>query len=1326
MSQNVPAPSSDYSVVLHAFEKFSQPLLIWPKTLINSNWVDRPELTSLLDTIRDTATSASFIVGKPGTGKSALLSRLCESLAEQGIACLGIKADTLPVEIDSLGKLAQLVLGSGGNIADTLRQVGLTRKVVVIFDQLDALASLVDLQSGRLNVLLDLIAGIRGSNGVHIVASVREFDLKYDNRLNSLLAADSESNERFELSGFSREKVLELLSVELNIDAVKWPEEHLKFLETPYNLSQFMEHFSALVGGNQAIPHASFFESIQRAHHCTYDVTVASSKNRKTLDDVIAKVVAKIEETESFWHSDNIFRWNEAQLQAIEELIGLGWLFRQIDERVGFRHQTQYEYLLGRRFVDEPQNFVRYVFDRSDGLFVRPTVWHTLALMRYENQVHYEQAMGQLLARIDQRHLRRLFMEFLAEADEPTDAELSWVESLLESTNQSDRMCWLLRGKRAWFAKLSDSVFEKLMRRPSDRTWTVCRVLEASWKLGSERTKSLLQQHWAYDRDYAEQVWVVLSRAPKIDKEMHSWMMHSIANKSNEEVRYLPDAISSLAKDQPEWAFQVISLILNLRLEKAERDNSADSEVDALGRTLESKGAKRQRNAVEKEFRQNQWYGVEKVAMLSPREFLQTLWPWFVQAMKLSNDGHRSRQLTFKREHSSYQWFREPPWSGAHLILAIEQSLIAFAKDDPTGFLKFLCLHGRIDSLVAQRLFARALIQIANVAPKAVLTFFRDDSRRFLLSDIHGVDETMELFRAVVPFLSRSQLEDLQHLVLCWQGYRDDGEPELMQSYRAARLRCIPVHQRTEEAVQLIGLESQLPHSDSNRMESLKRSALQRISSPLPAATLTEMDNVELIRTVREALINYRQQSEKTNGWAIQDLIREFTSSLEASPSRASEIGWKLDSVDDGLFAGAIVRNLVKSKHDSSELFDLIRHFANVKFIDLEFQDEVGWALSELAIPERGLPDDILLTLIAWMVTYPVEKPQHEFDEDKNGAIEDSENLTSVLWSYRPSLMYPNRWFPIGEAIKLGFCCRKEPDSKTWLDVFLSLTDVRYSAVVWRAWVFELINRSPDARYVGKLLDALILDRPDVMVSDIGIKAVAEFGDVIDVDTRGEFLRSLAESKLVQLQLGAGELATILHVRDKDEVADALIKTELLTGNHDAPTPFRVGMAFAAAHCWPSRDFKEASFAILKSLLPSASEQINHAILSVFDDRQKLTDDKATRDLLELFADHLSFRRVRDLNSVILALKFYVRLNSELTLRVMRKIVDGLQALARESPIYGMGFIEGDFLDIILTIHRKSKTKEMREKSLTLYEDLMDLEIHGAFERLKELDQRPS
>ena len=100
---------------------------------------------------------------------------------------LAIKADQLRRNTATLGDLDEWI-GCSIPVMEALRKLADERRVVVLVDQLDALADLMDQHSERLSVLLRLVDGIRGLPNLHVLLSCREFEFRNDVRLNTMNA----------------------------------------------------------------------------------------------------------------------------------------------------------------------------------------------------------------------------------------------------------------------------------------------------------------------------------------------------------------------------------------------------------------------------------------------------------------------------------------------------------------------------------------------------------------------------------------------------------------------------------------------------------------------------------------------------------------------------------------------------------------------------------------------------------------------------------------------------------------------------------------------------------------------------------------------------------------------------------------------------------------------------------------------------------------------------------------------------------------------------------------------------------------------------------
>lgn len=161
-------------------------LLNWPTTTAGQ-WFTRPELAALIAHVTAEAPTPLIVLGPPGAGKSAVLARLGNDLASRGVALLALKADAIPRHVASAAQLDEF-LGVPEPLDDCLRRLATDQPVVLLIDQLDALADLMDQHGGRLNALLRLVAQVRGCRRLAVVLSCREFEFRHDARLTTLEA----------------------------------------------------------------------------------------------------------------------------------------------------------------------------------------------------------------------------------------------------------------------------------------------------------------------------------------------------------------------------------------------------------------------------------------------------------------------------------------------------------------------------------------------------------------------------------------------------------------------------------------------------------------------------------------------------------------------------------------------------------------------------------------------------------------------------------------------------------------------------------------------------------------------------------------------------------------------------------------------------------------------------------------------------------------------------------------------------------------------------------------------------------------------------------
>jgi hypothetical protein len=115
------------------------------------------------------------------------LAKVGTELARSGLTVLAIKADMFPHD-KSLTEWAKTEIGYDLTFLEVVQAISAHEKLVVLVDQLDALASLVDLTSSRLNELITFIARCNELSNVYVISSCRDFEYAYDARFKRLAA----------------------------------------------------------------------------------------------------------------------------------------------------------------------------------------------------------------------------------------------------------------------------------------------------------------------------------------------------------------------------------------------------------------------------------------------------------------------------------------------------------------------------------------------------------------------------------------------------------------------------------------------------------------------------------------------------------------------------------------------------------------------------------------------------------------------------------------------------------------------------------------------------------------------------------------------------------------------------------------------------------------------------------------------------------------------------------------------------------------------------------------------------------------------------------
>jgi hypothetical protein len=425
----------------------SEDLFSWPATLPGGEQIDRPELDQLLAIPDHNIRSATALIGEPGSGKSALLATLGKRLVEKGYPVLAIKADLLDTGVTNEANLREQ-LDLSDRPSTIITRLAAFQPTFLLIDQLDALAGYLDLRTGRLSTLLNLVRRLGGVDNVHIVLSARKFEYEHDVRLRAISA------ESLVLQLPAWSKVLALLESK-GIAAAGWPNDAQEVLRSPQALSTYLQ----LDEGVRSEPLGSYQAMLDRL----WTERVVKGPNGPRRSELAGSIADTMAEEESLWLARARF---DHVNDDIEALIGAGILTSNISgNSIGFAHQTVFDYALARAFSQERGRLSSYVLGRQASIFVRPKVWAALAYLRSADMISYEQELAVIWGTEGlRRHLRLLLIDFLGLQGAPTDHEALLMEQALKIADERGVAFRAMMGSDGWFGRFVKSYFSDAMR----------------------------------------------------------------------------------------------------------------------------------------------------------------------------------------------------------------------------------------------------------------------------------------------------------------------------------------------------------------------------------------------------------------------------------------------------------------------------------------------------------------------------------------------------------------------------------------------------------------------------------------------------------------------------------------------------------------------------------------------------------------------------------------------------------------------------------------------------------------------------------------------
>lgn len=383
-----------------------------------------------------------LLAGTAGIGKSAILADVIEQLRADGTLHLAFRVDQAG-SVATLDELGAQTVGTADNPVVILEQLAADKRAVLVIDQADAVSEI----SGRIaelrRVVLELVRKATQYPRVQLIFACRSFDLENDHAFREI--AEARGNVRVDVGPFERaeiDPVLARLGILYDADNARL----MALLALPIGLSlaatlatsgisdlRRVEHLSELYGRLLAVRE----QEIQRDFRPGWSVFAPLTALAAAMSER-QELVGPAATLDPFAGALDI-------LQRAGLIVARGL-------RIGFLHESLFDYLHARAFVQERRPLIDFLLGSEQTLFRRTQTRQILAFERELERARYLTDLNTILrdARV-RPHIRETVVRWLATIPDPTVAEWALVAGYAARDGLPVKSGNVIYERRPWF-----------------------------------------------------------------------------------------------------------------------------------------------------------------------------------------------------------------------------------------------------------------------------------------------------------------------------------------------------------------------------------------------------------------------------------------------------------------------------------------------------------------------------------------------------------------------------------------------------------------------------------------------------------------------------------------------------------------------------------------------------------------------------------------------------------------------------------------------------------------------------------------------------------
>ena len=357
------------------FRRLSRGTISSIPNTINEETIVREEhilgITELLET-----KDRLVITGEKGTGKSVVLSQLCQHLIDEEKDVLFIKCDDyLGIEnFDELNK----ILTEEKNIEDVISITNdESNKLIVICDSLDAISR----NEKSMNLFKNFLKLLWGTNLVKTICSVRSYDYEY-----SPTISKTDWGTSYSLGTLTHAQLNETLE---KLGSPTISEELKNILLNPLHLKLL----SLILIRS---PNADFtnIKNEIELYDEYWKEYVETLSNASTVRNTLFSISKKMFESQRIIIQLDDFGSDI----GMQEILSRNIILREeFTNQIYFFHHAYLDYVISRFIIAKYENFGDFLLENEFNIFLRPTIVFALSVLNNRNPKRYISTIEQIL-----------------------------------------------------------------------------------------------------------------------------------------------------------------------------------------------------------------------------------------------------------------------------------------------------------------------------------------------------------------------------------------------------------------------------------------------------------------------------------------------------------------------------------------------------------------------------------------------------------------------------------------------------------------------------------------------------------------------------------------------------------------------------------------------------------------------------------------------------------------------------------------------------------------------------------------------------------------